>query len=390
MNNSMSIPYWRLSGFYFFYFATVGVFIPYWGLYLKESGFNPVEIGELSAMLSGTRIIAPILWGWIADRTGKNLRIIRIAAFLTALLFAGFLYVHGYFWVAWITIGFSFFWNAALPQFEAVTLYHLKNEAHRYSQIRLWGSIGFIVAVLGVGRLLDYQSAQIIPMAIALLMTLIWVVSLMTPTIQASHHVAAVGMIQIMKRPELWAFLVVYMLLQLAHAPYYVFYSIYLKHYQYTASLTGFLWALAVFAEIILFIYMRRVLKRFSLRTILLSSILLSVVRWLMIAWCVDYFWLLLFAQLLHAATFAGAHVAAIHLVHLYFGDRHQGKGQALYTSLTFGLGGMLGSYYSGYYWESLGAEFVYSMAAVFCSIAFVIAYIWVGRESSQNSAVLS
>jgi len=390
MNNPISIPYWRLSGFYFFYFATVGVFLPYWGLYLKQRGFNPVEIGELSAMLSGSRVIAPILWGWIADHTGKNLRIIRIAAFFTAAFFAGFLFAHGYFWFAWITIAFSFFWNAALPQFEAITLYHLKTEAHRYSRVRLWGSIGFIVAVLGVGRLLDYLSLDIIPIAVTLLMTLIWAVSLMTPAIQATHHQAAVGIMQIMKKPEIWAFLVVYMLLQLAHAPYYVFYSIYLKHYQYSASLTGFLWALAVFAEIVLFIYMLRILKRFSLRAVLLFSILFSVVRWLMIAWCVDYFWLLLFAQLLHAATFAGTHVAAIHLVHLYFGDRHQGKGQALYTSLTFGLGGMLGSYYSGYYWESFGAGFVYSMAAAFCSIAFVIAYIWVGRESSQDGAVLS
>jgi PPP family 3-phenylpropionic acid transporter len=390
MNQSMSIPYWRLSGFYFFYFATVGTFLPYWSLYLKDSGFNPVQIGEFFALLGGTRIIAPMLCGWIADHTGKHLRIIRITSFLTALLFAGFLYAHGYFWFALITIAFGMFWNSTLPQFEAVTLYHLKDQAHRYSRIRLWGSIGFIVAVLGVGQMLDHQPFVIIPIAVTTSMTLIWLVSLMTPTIHTPHQeTAAVGIMQIMKSPELWAFLVVYMLLQLAHSPYYVFYSIYLKNQQYTASLTGFLWALAVFAEIVLFIYMRRVLKRFSLRTILLVSILLSVVRWLMIGWCVDYFWLLLFAQLLHAATFGGAHVAAIHLVHLYFGDRHQGKGQALYASLTFGLGGMLGSYYSGYYWESLGPEVVYSMAAVFCSIAFVIAYIWVGRESSQDRAVL-
>ncbi len=385
----MAVPYWCLSGFYFFYFAAVGTFVPYWGLYLKESGFNPVQIGELSALVAGTRIIAPLLSGWIADRTGKNLRVIRITAFFTALFFAGFLWVHGYFLFTWISIGFSFFWNAALPQFEAVTLYHLKTEAHRYSRIRLWGSIGFIVAVLGIGRLLDHQSPNILPAAITALMVMIWLISLITPNIQATHHDHAVGILHILKKPELWAFLMVYMLLQLAHAPYYVFYSIYLKHYHYTATLTGFLWALGVFAEIILFIYMRRVLKRFSLRAILLTSILLSVLRWLMIAWCVDYFWLLLAAQLLHAATFAGTHVAAIHLVHHYFGNKHQGKGQALYTSMTFGLGGMLGSYSSGYYWQSFGAEAVYSMAALCCSIAFVIAYLGVGRESSQHKAVL-
>jgi len=134
---------------------------------------------------------------------------------------------------------------------------------------------------------------------------------------------------------------------------------------------------------------MSRVLKRFSLRAILLFSILLAIVRWLIIAWCVDYFWLLIFAQILHAATFAGVHVAAIHLVHLYFGQQHQGKGQAIYSSLSYGLGGMLGSYYSGYYWESLGAEFVYTMAAICCGVAFLIAYLWVGRENAQNKVVL-
>lgn len=386
----MSVPYWRLSGFYFFYFATVGGFIPYWSLYLKDSGFNPVEIGELSALLGATRIVAPLLWGWIADRTGKNLRVIRWAAFFTALFFSGFLFIQGYVWFAWISIAFSFFWNAALPQFEAVTLAHLKNEAHRYSQIRLWGSIGFIVAVLGIGKALDHQSSAILPAVISALMLLIWLVSLITPATQAvKHQTAAVGILHILKKPEVLAFLAVNMLLQLAHAPYYVFYSIYLKHFQYSTSLTGLLWALAVVAEIVLFIYMRRLLLRFSLRNILLLSILLGIVRWLLIAWCVDYLWLLVFAQLLHAATFAGVHVAAIHLVHHYFGDRHQGKGQALYSSLSYGLGGMLGSYYSGYYWESLGASFIYSIASVCCGMAFIIAYFWIGREKPQNKTVL-
>ncbi|MEY3807747.1 MAG: hypothetical protein RI893_723 [Pseudomonadota bacterium] len=386
----MSVPYWRLSGFYFFYFATVGGFIPYWSLYLKDSGFNPVEIGELSALLGATRIVAPLLWGWIADRTGKSLRVIRWAAFFTALFFSGFLFIQGYVWFAWISIAFSFFWNAALPQFEAVTLAHLKNEAHRYSQIRLWGSIGFIVAVLGIGKALDHQSSAILPAVISALMLLIWLVSLITPATQAiKHQTAAVGILHILKKPEVLAFLAVNMLLQLAHAPYYVFYSIYLKHFQYSTSLTGLLWALAVLAEIVLFIYMRRLLLRFSLRNILLFSILLGIVRWLLIAWCVDYLWLLVFAQLLHAATFAGVHVAAIHLVHHYFGDRHQGKGQALYSSLSYGLGGMLGSYYSGYYWESLGSSFIYSIASVCCGMAFIIAYFWIGREKPQNKTVL-
>lgn len=386
----MSVPYWRLSGFYFFYFATFGGFLPYWSLYLKDCGFNPAEIGQLSALMVGTKILIANLWGWIADRTGKSLRIIRIASFFSALLFAGFLFAHDYFWFVWITLGFSFFWNAVLPQFEAATLFHLKNESHRYSQIRLWGSVGFIVTVLGIGWILDSRSVAVLPVIITALLTLSWAFSLITPEAKVVHHeTAPLGMWQIVKKPEVLAFFTVNMLLQIAHAPYYVFYSIYLKHYHYSATLTGSLWALGVLAEIVLFMYMGRLLKHFTLRVILLFSLLLATARWLIIGWCADYLGLLIFAQLLHAATFGGAHVAAIHLVHRYFGGRHQGKGQALYSSLSFGLGGTLGSFYSGYYWESLGSTLVYSMAAACCGIAFVIAYLWVGRENTQNPAAL-
>jgi PPP family 3-phenylpropionic acid transporter len=384
----MSVPYWRLSGFYFFYFATLGGFLPYWSLYLKDGGFNPIEIGELSALLVGTRIIAPNLWGWIADHTGKSLRIIRIASFFAALLFAGFLLAHNYFWFAWITIAFSFFWNAVLPQFEAVTLFHLKNEPHRYSRIRLWGSVGFIITVLGIGRLLDSQPVVLLPFAIIALLTLSWWITLITPEAHViSYGSASIGMMKIIKKPEVLAFFMVNILLQISHAPYYVFYSIYLKHYQYSATLTGLLWALGVLAEIVLFVNMSRLLKRFTLRVILLFSLLLATGRWLIIGWCADYLGLLILAQFLHAATFGGTHVVAIHLVQSYFGQQHQGKGQALYSSLSYGLGGMLGSLYSGYYWELLGSRFVYSTAALCCGIAFVIAYIWVGQGkcSKQN-----
>ena len=275
----ITIPYWRLSSFYFFYFATVGSFIPYWSLYLKHIGFNADAIGELSALLISTKIISPNLWGWIADRTGKSLRIIRLAAFFAGFLFAGFLFFHGYVWFAWITLCFSFFWNAALPQFEAVTLQHVKTEPHRYSRIRLWGSVGFIIAVLGVGQLLDGWGIGRLPMVVISTLCLMWLVSLIIPEAKRSdiHHTDSIGMLQILKKPEVLAFLLVSLLVQLAHSPYYVFYSIYLKHYHYSASDTGLLWTCGVLAEIVLFIYMKQLLQRFSLRIVLLSLSLIHI-----------------------------------------------------------------------------------------------------------------
>ncbi len=329
-----------------------------------------------------TKVIAPNLWGWIADHTGKSLRIIRIASFFAALIFVGFLYKDNYIWVAMVTIGFSFFWNAALPQFEAATLFHLKEEPHRYSKIRLWGSIGFILSVLGIGRIVDFYSIDYLPEMIVCLLSLIWLVSLITPEVHVFHKEKnVIGISKIVKQPEIIAFFVVYMLLQLAHGPYYVFYSIYLNQSSYTSSVIGLLWALGVAAEVLLFVFMKRILVWFSLRSILLLSIFFSICRWIIIAFFVDSLSSMIFAQLLHAASFGASHVVAIHLVHKYFGEQHQGKGQALYSSLSFGLGGMIGSLFSGYFWELYGAWVVYTLAAFSCFIAFIIAYIWVGRE---------
>lgn len=383
----MSVPYWRLSGFYFCYFATLGGFLPYWSLYLESVGFNAIEIGELSALLVGTKIIAPNIWGWIADRSGRSLRIIRIACFFAAILFSGFLFVEGYLAFALLTVAFSFFWNAALPQFEAATLFHLKQEPQRYSQIRLWGSIGFIVTVTVIGRLFDWQGLAFMPEIITGLLASIWLISLITPEAYASQQgIDGIAIGGILKKAEVWAFFFVYMLLQVAHGPYYVFYSIFLNQHDYSGTTTGMLWSLGVFAEIVLFVLMRRVLVKYSLRRILLVSIALSIVRWLLIAECAENIALLVFAQVLHAATFGATHVTAIHLVDYYFGHRHQGKGQALYSSVSFGLGGMLGSLYSGYFWDSQGAHFVYSIAAICCCTALLIAFVWVGRDNAKQA----
>ncbi|WP_394754171.1 MFS transporter [Crenothrix sp.] len=381
----MPIPYFRLSGYYFFYFATLGAFLPYWNLYLKHCGFNAMQIGEFSALIVGTRIISPNLVGYIADRTGKNLPIIRMTSLYTVLIFAYFLFPQNYVELALITAGFGLFWNASLPQFEAVTLFHLKNQTQRYSQIRLWGSVGFVIAVLGIGRLLDNQPITRLPIIIAILLVGSWITTLITPEAKPiKHKIAAIGLMNILKKPEVLAFFAVNVLLQISHGPYYVFYSIYLADYHYSSTLTGFLWALGVCAEIVLFIAMQRLLKYFSLRTLLLLSLLLSAIRWLMIAWCANSLIGLVIAQLLHAASFGSTHVIAISLVHKYFGEQHQGKGQALYSSLSFGLGGMIGSLYSGHYWNVLGPQFVYSIAALCCVIAFVVTYLWLERENNR------
>jgi len=368
--------YWRLSSFYFFYFAALGTLWPYWGPYLKTLGFSEVEIGELVAIIMVTKVVAPYLWGWIADRSGQRMRIVRLASFIATISFAGIFFGHGYTWMVLIMSVYSFFWNAALPQFEATTMTHLGERSQHYSSIRLWGSIGFIAAVASLGPIISTYGIGIIPWIFIGLLAAIWLASLWVPEKVAGHLSLGHEPIgSVLCQPAVIGLFIVCFLLQASHGPYYTFYSIYLQEHDYSFNTIGGLWALGVMAEVAVFLYMYRLLPRYGERTLMVASLLLTTLRWLMIAYGVTHPVVLVLAQLLHAASFGVYHAVAISLIHRYFIGRHQGRGQALYSGLSFGAGGACGSLLSGYLWVDLGADLTFVIAAFMSLVAVLIAW---------------
>ncbi|MCC4262691.1 MFS transporter [Pseudomonas aestusnigri] len=369
------LPYWRLSGFYFAYFALLGGVAPFLSLYFESLGFEPARIGELVAIPMLMRCIAPNLWGWLGDATGQRLLIVRVGALLTALTFAGIFWRQDYWWLAAIMALHSFFWHAVLPQFEAITLAHLGSQSSRYSQLRLWGSVGFILTVVLLGMLLQREGMGVYPMAMLGIMLLISLCSALVPAppqqpAAAQEH--ADGFLRRLWRPGVPAFFLCVALMQLSHGPYYTFLSIHLEALGYGRGLIGALWALGVVAEILLFLVMHRVLGVFSLRALLVASFLIASLRWVLLGTLADHLSVLIFAQILHAATFGAFHVAAIHFVQQRFGERYQGQGQALYATLA-GVGGALGALYSGYAWQGVGATLTFGVAALAALAAAVI-----------------
>ena len=382
MSPYTTTPYWRLSGFYFFYFASLGIFVPYWGLYLQWQGFSAQEIGQLTAVFLGTRIIAPNLWAWLADIHEQRMRIVRVTSIIGTLVFSALLLNNSYIWIATVMLIFSIFWNATLPQFEANTLEHLGENSHHYSKIRLWGSIGFIITVTSFGVVFERVSIELMPVALIVTMTGIWIMSLSVP--ESSHRDLTdnqQSLKDILKKPAILAFFTVCFLVILSHGPYYTFYSIYLEQNGYSRSLIGQLWALGVLAEIVVFLFMHRFIPRFGLRLIIIISLLLSTLRWSLIGLFPDIITVLIFAQLLHAASFGTFHAAAIAWVHQHFIGKNQARGQALYSSIGFGAGGVLGSLTSGYLWESPGPTLTFLLAGISTLLASYVAHRWLSFE---------
>jgi PPP family 3-phenylpropionic acid transporter len=370
-----ALPYWRLSSFYLFYFALLGATAPFLALYFDHLGFSSARIGELVAIPMLMRCVAPNLWGWLGDYTGRRLAIVRFGAVCTLASFSLIFISHTYAWLALVMALHAFFWHAVLPQFEVITLAHLQKQTSRYSQIRLWGSIGFILTVVIMGRLFDWLSLDIYPVVVVVIMAGIIGASVWVPNAQPASHgnrLAGEGFLKQLRSPGVLAFYACVALMQMSHGPYYTFLTLHLERLGYARGTIGMLWALGVVAEVLMFLAMSWILARFSLRRVLLASFVLAALRWLLLGGFAEHLGVLLVAQLLHAATFGSFHAAAIAFVQRSFGARQQGQGQALYAALA-GTGGALGALYSGYSWNALGATTTFSIASVAALAAAVI-----------------
>lgn len=380
------LPYWRLSAYYFFYFGFIGTFAPYFGLYLKSLSFSAWDIGVLNSLMQVMRVAAPNLWGWLAERVGAQTPIVRMAGLMSIAGFSVFFFTRSFAGVFFGMALMAFFWSAAIPLVDTLTLSHLGAEAQRYGRIRLWGSIGFIVAVLGVGAALDAMPiAGLLPMAIATLVGIFLCALLIPEAPKLRHHGDHLPMADILRRPEVRSLFVACFFMSAAHGALYVFYSLYLVGNGYGTTAVGWLWTLGVLAEIAVFVAMPRLLRMFTIRSILIFSHACAVLRFLVIGWGVESPLMLVFAQLLHGATFGAYHAAAVAAVGRWFGTRHQSRGQAIYGSVSFGAGGMAGGLVSGFTWDTLGAAATYSISSLFALVG--LAAIVAGWRQSCESA---
>lgn len=358
--------YWRIAGFYFFYYAFIGMFAPYWSLYLKSIGFDAIDISILMAVQPVMRMIAPNLWGWLADHTGRRLTVIKVAATLSLSFYLGVFFTQSFWGMLLVLALMSFFWSASMPLVEATTLTYLGKKSANYGRLRSWGSLGFILSVLGLGYAFDFIAIAWLLWAGLVCELGIWLFAWQIPPTQAqTHHTDQHPLHKILLQPRVLALFGACFLMSVAHGPYYTFYSIYLVEHGYSKGAVGSLWALGVICEIGVFFIMPWLTRHLGFTRILTISFSCAVLRFMLIGWAVDSLVLLLFAQILHAATFGAYHAASVGLIHEFFKGKHQSRGQALFGSMTYGAGGMLGGLASGPIWQHYGASVVYSGSAL-------------------------
>jgi PPP family 3-phenylpropionic acid transporter len=339
-------------------------------LYLEARGLSAAEIGVVTALAQGLRVVGPTGWGWLADHASRRVLILRLTAGAACLAFLPILLPGGFGFVFAVLLVFHLFLTGQVPMAEAIAALHLREDPHaaaRYGRLRACGSIGFIALVLGTGVLLDRTGLAPTPYLVLLLLAATFGATLLVRDahVGAMPH-APVSVRQRLREPRVrWFFLSVALMI-FAHSALYTYLSIYLAQLGYNKTQIGAFWVLGVVIEIGLFFLQGRLFRRFNLLRLVEASLAVAAIRFLLIAELAQAVVVLVLAQLMHAVTFAVHHSASVLTIQRWFPGRAATRGQALYISIGYGIGGTAGSLVAAWLWSAVSpsAAFLSSSGA--------------------------
>lgn len=381
----------RVSIFFAAIFLLIGCHLPYFPVWLDWRGLDAEEIGIILAAPLAVRVFLTPLVAFSADRLA-NRRIMLVLLAWGALACFGLLTVaHGFWAILTVAMIAAVFWTSIMPLTEAIAMEGVRREGYDYGRMRLWGSLTFIAMSFGGGVVLERWGA---PSALWMMIAAaggIVLAAHMLPApqgkgrlrkITAVPNIDAGDAVRLIRSRVFLLFLAATGAVQGAHAIYYAFGTLHWQSLGISSGVIGLLWAIGVAAEILLFLFSRRVLERVSPLSLIVLAGLASGVRWSVTA-LTPPIWLLIPIQVLHGLTFGAAHLGAVHFVSHSVPDAGLGTAQGLYASVTAGIamGGAIAL--AGPLYKVLGGEAYLVMAALGVAgagVAMMVRRMWDGR----------
>ncbi len=325
----------RYAAFYGGFFLTAGILLPFWPLWLEDRGLSAVEIGLILALGPWVRVVSNPLVAQAADRSGRAKAVLILFAGLSVLAFAGFWPAQGFWWIAAISLLAAVFFPAMLPIGESQVMGAVLRHKLDYGRIRLWGSITFIVATLGAGRLITDRDPDLILLLALGALAATFLAAVSFPSQPADATKAERGGIgTLLVEPRFMLFVITASLLQASHAVLNGFSTLHWRAAGISETVIGGLWAEGVVAEILLFSVSGFFVARLGPIGLLALAGVCGIVRWTVLGQTTDLTALAI-VQVLHGVTFGAVHLGAMHFVARNAPAGLSATAQGIYASAT-------------------------------------------------------
>ena len=335
----------RLAFFYAAVFALIGIHLPFWPVWLAAKGLGPTEIGALIAAGVGVKVIFNPLIAHIADRRGQRRGIMLALAASGLAAFSLFGVTDGFWALLVVTVMFFAVWSPIMPLGESLTMMSRRRDSTSpdgkeldYGRIRLWGSLSFMATAVGAGYVLAGRDPDIIYWAIlsglAVTVAVIWALPATAVPARTGKRLAA---LEVLRDRPFCLFITAAALIQASHAVYYGFGTLNWKAQGYSENVIGWLWAEGVAAEIVLFAFGARLIRRFGPVRLIALGGLAGALRW-SVTGASDGLSVLIAMQALHAFTFGATHLGAIYFIARRMPQALSASAQSLYSAIVMGL----------------------------------------------------
>lgn len=349
--------FFRLSAFYFFYFATVGVYVIFLPKVLQDIGYSATDIGILLALAPLMRFLTPFLFLKHLELNQNIFKLVLTLSLISSFLFYYTINNFYLFLSNNAILGISL--SLILPYIEAIALKELKN---RYGKSRLFGSIGFMMVGVILAKFLTEPSVALDYYFITTIFTAITAYSLIkyddTPHIKNEDD----EKFSLLKHYPFWISL---FLFQVSFGGFYNFFTIYESSYNISLETISYLWAFGVICEIAMLYYQSPLLK-YNLLNIIKISIAITIIRWLLLYLYPSSVTISFISQSIHAFSFGLYHTAIV--LYLYNIYANKKLAQQFMLGIAYGLGGFVGAILSGLIY----GKYLFLISAIISTISLL------------------
>ncbi len=366
MTKSHWYSLWPAAAVNFFYYAIFGGFISYLAIWLSQREFSSVEIGSLFASYTLIRIASGQLWAYLSDRSNNPKLFFQLGMSIAAICLVPVFFTEQKLFTFIAVTASMTFAMSVVSQLEVLSLMAAKDSAKTYNRIRLFGSVGFIVAAIFMGWLIDvWHPDAIVYFAIFVCLAGTVFAQLLDNGARLADD-SEQGASFWRKCMDLGfiSFMLASILLQVSFAPYVGFFTQYLANNDYLGAQVGVLFALGTFSEIFLFAFAGAVLARFHLKRLMYVCLFLTAVRWGLVADYVESALVITLTQIIHALSFGLMHSCSVYYIRHHFSAKEQNRGQFMYIGVSFGIGGAIGAALTGVTWANgVGSQLTFYWA---------------------------
>lgn len=379
----------RVALFYFALYASVGIMLPYLPPYFRSLGFSGKEIAAAASLQPLLMIVVPPVWGYLADRSRRPVTMLRIACTGAALAFVPMLFASRFVSVVACLAIFSLFSTTISSLADSVAVVEARRIGTDYARLRLWGSVGFVFASWSFGAWLSWGGSASDAVWAALIAMTGYAVASRFLRPGESSPLAVPSLREVgglLRDPGLVLFLLAGMIQWAALAPYHLLFAMYLRDLGASPVSIGGGFAFAVTAEVLVMWRFRSLLQRLPLAPVLLLAFCVGIVRWILTGFAPNGTTVAAI-QVLHGLTYGGFYVGSIAWLERVVPARMRATGRALFASVVFGLGGILGNSLAGALYDVGGGKLAFFGAAalnVLAPLFFLAAMRRAPRDEAQ------